>query len=222
MFIGKNNKFTMEISPKGNIYDKEIYTEIEEDVLNLTGRLPIGMPALMLEIIELIRTDIINIVGFCIGVIFIFLIITFKKIKIALITLIPLLTSLYLTLVSMELFNIDLNIFSIIAFPIILGIGIDSSIHLEHRIIENKESIPYIIEHTGKAVILTSVTTILGFGSLSFSSHQGISSIGLTVVLGMSISLINSLTLLPALNSIFKIKERQINKNLKEQINNII
>ena len=57
--------------------------------------------------------------------------------------------------------------------------------------------------HTGKPILLTSLTTGIGFGSLLLSVHPDIFSLGLTTTLGILCCLLVSLLLLPALVAIF-------------------
>ena len=54
-------------------------------------------------------------------------------------------------------------------------------------------------QSTGQAITLASLTTMVGFGSLMISRHQGIYSLGLLVALGVGSVLLASLTVLPSL-----------------------
>jgi uncharacterized protein len=52
---------------------------------------------------------------------------------------------------------------------------------------------------TGQAVILSSLTTMIGFGSMMVADHYGVFSLGLVLTLGVFCCLIASITFLPAL-----------------------
>jgi hypothetical protein len=89
---------------------------------------------------------------------------------------------------------------SVLMLPLIVGIGIDSGIHILHRYNEEgKGSIPKVIQRTGRAVFLTTATTCLAFGSLMFAEHPGIMSLGRVPVLGLTLSFLAAIFLLPAL-----------------------
>jgi predicted RND superfamily exporter protein len=88
------------------------------------------------------------------------------------------------------------------AIPLIVGIGIDDGVHIYHRI-HKERHIPTALSHCGKAVILTSLTTEIGFGSLMMSIHPGLFSLGLTTCIGIFSCLVVSLFLMPALVAIF-------------------
>jgi hypothetical protein len=52
---------------------------------------------------------------------------------------------------------------------------------------------------TSRAVFLSALTTIASFGNLAFSTHLGMASMGQLLTLGMIVSLLAVLGLLPAL-----------------------
>jgi hypothetical protein len=52
---------------------------------------------------------------------------------------------------------------------------------------------------TARAVVYSAITTMVSFGSLAFSSHPGMSSLGKTLVIGLSLTLFSNLVVLPAL-----------------------
>jgi uncharacterized membrane protein YdfJ with MMPL/SSD domain len=62
---------------------------------------------------------------------------------------------------------------------------------------EEKSSI--LAKSTGKAVLVSGLTAIVGFGSLILGRHQGIQSLGLVMAVGIAACLIAALVFLPAL-----------------------
>ena len=61
--------------------------------------------------------------------------------------------------------------------PLVIGIGVTNGIHILNRFAE--EQTPSILARsTGKAVLVSGLTTIAGFGSLMLAQHQGIHSLG--------------------------------------------
>ncbi len=71
-----------------------------------------------------------------------------------------------------------------------------------------KEAIRYTLQHSGLAIAMTSVTTAIGVGSFSGSEVAPISDLGVFASLGVMVSLVLTLTLLPALLSITKLKQK--------------
>jgi predicted RND superfamily exporter protein len=82
-------------------------------------------------------------------------------------------------------------------FPVLVGIGIDYGIHVVHRF---RESAPVreIVTETGRAFVLTTLTTMAGFGSLIWSRYKGLNSFGFVTIVGMTFVLLTSLVSLPA------------------------
>ncbi|MBN2222220.1 MAG: MMPL family transporter [Vallitaleaceae bacterium] len=200
-YVGKEDSFLLEITPRVDLYQPSQYQRIKEAVYSISGCYPVGMPVIMNEIVELVTKDIIVISAVCLSLIFIMLLLMFRKIKESLITILPLLLSLYTTIGLMNFFHLDINIFSIAAFPLIIGIGIDSSIHLMHRLKEQTFS-EYTLDEvaqTGEAICITSFTTMIGFFSLTFINHPGMANLGFAVSIGMFVCLSFTLLLVPSL-----------------------
>ncbi len=98
----------------------------------------------------------------------------------------------------MTLLGLDLNMANLIILPLFLGIAVDDGIHIVHRIREDPQAARAPLAHsTGKAIILTSLTTMVGFGSLMIAQDSGIFSLGLLSTLAVGCSLIATLVGLP-------------------------
>jgi predicted RND superfamily exporter protein len=104
---------------------------------------------------------------------------------------------------GMRLLSIDFNFLSIIISPLLIGIGVDNGIHVLHRTIEERSlnpdgAIERGTEATAVAVIVTSLTTMLVFGSLLAARTPGLRMLGTSALLGIGFSLLFSLLFLPA------------------------
>jgi predicted RND superfamily exporter protein len=104
---------------------------------------------------------------------------------------------------GMRLFSIDFNFLSITISPLLIGIGVDSGIHILHRTMEERRlSLEGAIERgasaTAVAVLVTSLTTMLVFGSLLVARTPGLRMLGASALLGIGFSLLFSLLFLPA------------------------
>ncbi|MDC0718479.1 efflux RND transporter permease subunit [Nannocystis bainbridge] len=92
-----------------------------------------------------------------------------------------------------------LNLFNLVALPLLVGMGQDDSLHIIHRFREEGPGrLAHTMRETGGAVALTTVTTVIGFSSMLFVDHIGVRSLGWTAVVGMTFCLLASLTLVPA------------------------
>jgi predicted RND superfamily exporter protein len=116
-----------------------------------------------------------------------------------LLALTPLLLGITWMLGLMTLTGIDMNIVNIPVTAMILGIGIDDAVHVVHSFYTDaKRNIRATYRTTGKALVLTTLTTTAGFGSLAFAGHPGLKSMGLLASLGCICCLIAALITLPS------------------------
>ena len=104
---------------------------------------------------------------------------------------------------GMRLLSMDFNFLSITISPLLIGIGVDNGIHILHRTIEERCAKPEgAIERgvgtTAVAVIVTSLTTMLVFGSLLMARTPGLRILGASALLGIGFALLFSLLFLPA------------------------
>jgi len=114
------------------------------------------------------------------------LIITFRSLKTAGIIMVPLIFGMILMIGAAWLVGMKMNIFNMVVIPTVVGIGIDSGIHIYHRFkIEGIDRLSHILKHTGGAVLFSSITTFVGFASLAFAGHRGLKSIGTIAAIGI-------------------------------------
>jgi predicted RND superfamily exporter protein len=126
------------------------------------------------------------------------LMVLFWSVKATLLALAPVLFGGLWTIAIMALLDVDLNMANLIILPLFLGIAVDNGIHIVHRMFESpKAALAPLAHSTGKAIVLTSLTTMAGFGSLMVARHNGIFSLGLISVLAVACSLVASLVVLP-------------------------
>ena len=136
----------------------------------------------------------------CLGVL-ILLIAYFRSFIYALVVLIPIALSVLFTLAICQLSGLTLNMANILIIPLIIGLGVDAGIHVVHRHKQSnaEDDSPMHGYSTSKAVLISALTTIGTFFSLSFSLHKGAASIGLLLTIAISIMLLVTFTILPAL-----------------------
>lgn len=124
----------------------------------------------------------------------------FRRVIPTAIALTPVALAFIATLCVMKLAAIPLTSLSIAAFPIILGIGIDDGIHLVSRASATDfQEIAGPFATTGRAIVLTTLTTMSAFGSCITSWNGGLRGLAWALNTGLLVSLAASLVLLPAL-----------------------
>ncbi len=124
----------------------------------------------------------------------------FKNLRDAMLTMLPPLGGGLLMFGILGLFHIDLNPANLIVLPLVLGIGVDDGVHVVHNY-RAQNGLYRTSSSTVNAIILTSLTSMIGFGGMMFASHRGLYSVGLVLVIGIGSCLFVSLVALPAILS---------------------
>jgi predicted RND superfamily exporter protein len=132
-------------------------------------------------------------------VVFALLWIDFRSLKLTMIALSQLVLGVILMLGGMKAWGIHLNYVNAFVATMILGVGIDYSIHLVHRMYMSDGAVDEGLLETGKAVVLAALTNIAGFGTLILGNYPALQSFGKVAVLGSLTCLFTALTLVPAL-----------------------
>lgn len=198
----ETGRFLISIYPKNNIWEERNLKRFHEQTSQIDEHIT-GLPVLMLIFIDIMKEKGLMSIFLGTIVIIILLMLDFRSLKYTLMALVPLAIGSIWMLGLMYLFGMKLNINNYMALPIIIGIGIDDGVHMLHRyMIEGKNSIDKVTKFTGKAILLTSLTTMISFGSIGIATHRGLASMGIVLVLGVGSCFISSAFLLPAMISL--------------------
>ncbi|RIL05504.1 MAG: hypothetical protein DCC71_10100 [Proteobacteria bacterium] len=110
----------------------------------------------------------------------------------------PLALAGLVTVATMVLAGWHFDFANVIVLPMLLGMGIDNGVHLVHRHRTNPDEHDVLASSTARAVFFAALTTILAFGSLAFAPHRGMASLGRMLTLGVGLTLISYVVVLPA------------------------
>jgi len=159
-----------------------------------------GMPVISLEAGDAVIDAFFQAFSLALVGVVVALLIMLRSIKYTVLVLIPLLLSSIFTGVFTVLLDIPFNFANIIALPLLLGLGIDSSLHMVHRSMDNRVENEILIHtSTARAIFYSALTALVDFASLMFSSHKGTASMGALLTVGLAFTLICTLIILPSL-----------------------
>jgi len=198
-YVSKNNnQYRVQVIPQKdlrNLHNLENFVAAVTAIAPRATDQPVTVLAAGKTIVAAFKTA--SILAFIL--IALFLWIVMKTWKTALLVLLPLLLALCYTMAAAVLTGIPFNFANIIIVPLLLGIGVDSSIHVIHRMRELREINIHILEtSTARAVLFSSLTTILSFGTLSFMHHAGTAGMGKLLTLSVILMIVCTLIILPA------------------------
>ena len=114
------------------------------------------------------------------------------------VALIPLVVGVTAMLGLMAILGQKMNFMNVVVFPVVLGYGMGNGVYIIHRFRESGSALTAVTQ-TGRAVLASCITTLVGWSSLLTANHLGLESMGVLSSLGIACVLITSLVLLPAI-----------------------
>lgn len=189
------NLFLITIYPKGNIWNEQNIKNFSRELQEISPRIS-GLPLLMNRLMIIMGKDGKRAVLLTLGIVFLLLLLDFGRFRDAILAMTPMVVGILWTTGLMGLLGLKINLLNIMAIPLIVGIGIDDGVHLIHRW-HIEKNIYHAFASTGKAVIITSLTTMLSFGSLVFATYRGFGSFGIALFIGTGMCLLASILILP-------------------------
>jgi uncharacterized protein len=211
MFIGVTGKYLVQVYAKKDVWKRENQKEFIDQVRTVYPDLT-GMPVQLYEYTELLKDSYVQAAKFSLAAIVVLILFHFRTVSSVILSLLPVaIGSIWLGGV-MGLFHLPLNPANIMILPLVIGIGVTNGIHILNRFAE--EQTPGILSRsTGKAVFVSGLTAIAGFGSLVLAKDRGIHSLGLVMALGVTACMVAALMFLPTLlNLMTKKKSPPTNK----------
>jgi len=202
-YVGKSGEnFLVYIYPRQNVWEIKFLKRFYIEITELSPRAT-GMPPLMYAFIEAIKKDGKLAIQIALVVIFLLLLLDFRSVKKALLAIVPLVIGIIFMAGTMELTGLMITFMNIMAIPMIIGIGIDDGVHIVHRYqIEGNSSHQIVFSSTGRAILLTSLTTMLGFGSLWFATLRSLASLGIALFIGVGTCFIASILVIPVISGL--------------------
>ncbi|MFM1822089.1 MAG: hypothetical protein RI967_355 [Planctomycetota bacterium] len=98
-----------------------------------------------------------------------------------------------MTLGATTALGVDINLANFFAIPMLIGLSVDSAIHIIHRARRDPER----LWRTVRTVGFTALTTAIGFGALAFAAHRGMRSLGLVMLVGSLAAMYAACVVLP-------------------------
>ncbi len=97
----------------------------------------------------------------------------------------------------------SMNPINYMALPLVLGVGVTNGVYVVRRFQEEGRPTLFAVS-TGRAIILSNLTAMIGFGSLLVARHVGMRSLGLTMAVGIGACAIAALFVLAPLIEILR------------------
>ncbi|HEX3666283.1 MAG TPA: MMPL family transporter [Rhizomicrobium sp.] len=195
-WLTRGGRARVEILPKGDPEDTKSLSSFVRAVLahhpDATG------PAVLLyEAGRTVSRAFAEAGLIAIGAIALLLWVALRRVRDVFFTLVPLLLAALLTLELCVVFGIELNFTNVIAFPLLLGVGVAFKIYY---IMAWRRGGTALVQSTlTRAVLFSGLTTATAFGTLWMSSNPGTSSMGELMALALVCTMMAAVLFQPVL-----------------------
>jgi len=198
-YLSPRGKYLVVVYPGIDIWDSQARDDFLRQMREVDPEVA-GNAVHMIESSRLMQQGYIHGGWYAMGAILIYVLAAFRRPLTTTLILLPVALGSLWTVGIMDLLSIRFNLANLVILPLILGIGVVNGIHIIHRYREEPDKSASVLSRsTGGAVVLSSLTTMIGFGAMMVADHQGIYSLGLVLTLGVFSCLAASVTTLPAL-----------------------
>ena len=196
-FVGVTGKHLLQVYPREDVWERAAQERFVNELRQVAPKVT-GTPVQLYEYETLLKDSYVRAAWYALAAITFLVFLHFRSLFQVGLSLLPVALGALWMVGAMGWCNMSFNLANIMTLPLVIGIGVTNGIHILNRFAEEKN--PSILaKSTGKAVFVSGLTTIVGFGCLVIADHRGIRSLGWVMAVGTTTCMIAGLTALPAL-----------------------
>ena len=199
--IAADGRAKLEVFAKEDLRDRDALARFVAAVRTMTPRAS-GSSVVILEAGNTVVGAFWQAGMISVALISLILIVVLKRFLNAVLVFVPLALAAVLTVAASTIFGLPFNFANVIVLPLLFGLGVAGGIHLVVREREEGDRGGAYGTSTPRAILFSALTTIGSFGSIALSSHPGTSSMGLLLTISITLSLVCTLVVLPALMAV--------------------
>jgi hopanoid biosynthesis associated RND transporter like protein HpnN len=198
-YIGQSGKWLLQVFAKDCLWDFKPLHHFTRQIMKVDPEAT-GKPFATVEGLQAMKNGFARAGFYALLVITVVLAVDFRSLRCTLLALTPLALGVLFTLGILGLLGIPLNPANMIAFPLILGVGVDNGVHVLHdHLLRRRQGMVTISRAIGRGVLVKALTAMIGFGTLMISSERGLAGLGFILLLGVACSMASALVFLPAI-----------------------
>ncbi len=179
--------------------DRQARSTLEKAVLETSpSALVTGWSQMLNDLVPWATRELIVFGGAVIGIIFVILLLTYRNLSILALHFATLFLAMCGTVATLKFADHPINLLNVLAFPLILAVGVDYGVHLILAAREQGDTnlqLPTVM----KPVLISALTTITGFGALVLARNPALSGLGFVCATGVAWCLIASFVFLAPL-----------------------
>ncbi|VAW07391.1 hypothetical protein MNBD_ALPHA05-129 [hydrothermal vent metagenome] len=196
------------VSMDDSVLAREFYDDAASFRVNGKNYAAASEGFIFVEMIALMKADAMKAISLVTLSTALLILLFTRSLKATAIILAPPILGVLVTLGIMGATGLSLSIVNMVILPSLIGISVDNTIHIFHRFDSEGSAadISQIMSSTGRAAVLTTLTTLIGFGGLVTASMGGLRSMGLLAIIGFTTCLVTTWWLLPNLLKLYRQK----------------
>ncbi|MBI4126605.1 MAG: MMPL family transporter [Deltaproteobacteria bacterium] len=196
-YVSPQGKYAVAIYPKDDIWDPVALERFVTDIRSVDAKV-LGTPIEVHESGKLMRATFLRSAVLALIVIIILVGMDVRSWRWTIMAVTPLLLAMVWLGAVMGWVGIPFNMANFFAIPILIGVGIDSGVHLVHRLREDGR-LTALGSSTARGMIVNGLCNAVGFGMMMIAAHQGLRSLGEVMAIGAALCPLAALLIVPPL-----------------------
>jgi hopanoid biosynthesis associated RND transporter like protein HpnN len=199
-YVGKSGKWLVRVFAEDSLWDVAPLQQFVDRIRTVDAEAT-GKPFATLEGLYALKNGFQWAGLYALVAILVVFWIDFRSLRQTLWAFAPLAMGVLISLGVMGLCGLTLNPATMIAFPLILGVGAVYGVHVVHDYLVRRSAsggtyaLSFLI---GRAILVMALTNVISFGTLAISRHRGLAGLGFSIALGVSCCMLTALVFLPA------------------------
>jgi hopanoid biosynthesis associated RND transporter like protein HpnN len=196
-YVAPSGRYLVMLHPKEDVWDAAAMARYVRDLREVDPRVT-GAPVSHFESLNDMVRAFVQMSVYSLVAITAIVLLDYRSAHGVLLSIVPTAFGLVWLVELMGCFGISFNMANFFSVPILIGLSVDGNVHMLHRYYEGGGRL-LRFGATRRAVIVTALTTTIGFGALLIAHHRGVRSLGAVMAIGSLTCLAATVTVLPAL-----------------------
>ena len=201
-YVTPSGYYKMSIQPLKSIWEKENVEAFLDETLVVDPEM-MGDPLVQQHILDGFNRAFERTPWFTLLGVLTVMVVYLRSGRAVMLSLLPTASGVLIIFAVMAYTGLDFNVVNFVALPMSVGIGAIYGVHALHRMRELRDE-TLLSSSTGPALLLSGVTTLVGFASLMTAHHKGLASLGFVISVGVTVNFVMSLFYLPSLRRFLK------------------
>lgn len=201
-FFGADGSMAVYAFPAKSVYEPEHLDQLMRDVYSVSPDAT-GFPTTHQAFAKSVVESFSHGTRLAFGICLLWILLVTRNITAFALASLPLLIGGGWMLGVMSLAGIQYNYANIIALPLMIALAVDYGVWFSYRWRELRDQTPFQVSLTaGKVIGLAAGTELAGLGAITLASYRGVSTLGVSITIGLACCLAATLFVAPAIGQL--------------------